>query len=809
MNRTRHLMVAVFAGILPMLPSAVHADTYHWKTPVAGNWNVAANWTEVSVPDNDGTASVVFPVKETDGNYTVTLSATYSVNSITITPPSVSQYNQGVSFNGGGLVIGAGGVTVNDPVGKAAATFQALELPGNQTWILDGLNNNAITLGKSVVCPAGVTWTVVGRKGLYFTDTNTANFKGKLRANSSAISFSGLDQLGSMGSGTLEWFNYDDAAPVGPYATSATLGGSGDIRLTTNIDKSNTVYFATAVALDMTNTPLATVWLTAPNVYKTYNSWDVRLTNAWSGVFRDHGLQFLIANTSASACGSFYPDKQRITLAGDNRGLVTNGLPHIWFRDFVIRIAHPHALGIDNTLGATLGLAFQGGAIGPQAGQTAGLLAANQIVIASDIVVTNWTGKNSMQVFVGADDAGTARFLGPVRNQNFTASGAQVQLFAPAGGEASFEGPLSGGQYLPFEASGGGQVVLSGNNSGLARGLSVRSATLVLASENAAGNGGITLGGTVPGFMSVRAIQDRVPNGWTTYKTNNVFAGYTITPPVIVDNATLADGDVILLNKGVNAGNDNGLFQLTAGNTLMKIPMPTSNLGARYYIADGADYGGHTFYSVGYSSANKAFTCIEEPTDPDVAVLIQGALTFTNAINVANNLSAGSRTIGGSTADASEFSGPISLASNVTFTAVAGGSVTVSGTISGAGDITKVGKGTVALTGTISATGGLTLSGGTLQMSAAVVENRTNLVWNVSAADGTGTLDADGFSFAGKTITLNVNGVLDPLLTYVLATGTTGVPAVSGGLPEGWRLSASGNSLTLSCAVSGLTLLIL
>lgn len=48
------------------------------------------------------------------------------------------------------------------------------------------------------------------------------------------------------------------------------------------------------------------------------------------------------------------------------------------------------------------------------------------------------------------------------------------------------------------------------------------------------------------------------------------------------------------------------------------------------------------------------------------------------------------------------------------------------------------------------------LKSGTLQMAAADVATRTNITWMVDAATGTGILTADGFSFAGKTVSFSL-----------------------------------------------------
>ncbi len=107
--------------------------------------------------------------------------------------------------------------------------------------------------------------------------------------------------------------------------------------------------------------------------------------------------------------------------------------------------------------------------------------------------------------------------------------------------------------------------------------------------------------------------------------------------------------------------------------------------------------------------------------DKRVGVLTKGPVAVTRILNANNSSSAGDVWFGGTTADASSYTGDITLKNsyNSYFTAAAGGQVTFSGNIIGGGavPVTKVDAGTVIfapVSGTNTYTGGTTISAGML-----------------------------------------------------------------------------------------------
>ncbi len=148
------------------------------------------------------------------------------------------------------------------------------------------------------------------------------------------------------------------------------------------------------------------------------------------------------------------------------------------------------------------------------------------------------------------------------------------------------------------------------------------------------------------------------------------------------------------------------------------------------------------------------------------SLLTSAAVTIGQNITIANGTSGatGNNTIGGTSADASSFTGNISLGSTDTqplnLTAVANGTVTFSGNLLHAGtgtneDVTKVGVGLVILSGTgNSYTGTTTVQAGNLQINGKLTGTGAVTVDSGATLSGVGTI-------AGA-VTVNTGGILSP-----------------------------------------------
>jgi autotransporter-associated beta strand protein len=182
-------------------------------------------------------------------------------------------------------------------------------------------------------------------------------------------------------------------------------------------------------------------------------------------------------------------------------------------------------------------------------------------------------------------------------------------------------------------------------------------------------------------------------------------------------------------------------------------------------------------------------------------LLTAAAVTVSNKIVVSDNLSSGTSTLGGTTAEASLFMGDITLNRDVQLTAATGGTATFSGAFSGPGGIIKTGAGTVVLTAAPASTGRFTVKEGTLEIQGNLT--LTNELTIAATPDGSGKLAVGGSLTlaSGAQFSLSLTGTLDrtrPYYTLVTwTTGRTGTFAPVAGVPNDWRVEYRSNSLIL------------
>ena len=339
-------------------------------------------------------------------------------------------------------------------------------------------------------------------------------------------------------------------------------------------------------------------------------------------------------------------------------------------------------------------------------GEPAALFAAPGITVSAPIVADHDAyvpadgylyNIHGVIVHLGCIRPGVARYTGtvavndskhnPKNNNHITyCTPEQVRLDAwTTNTTAFFDGRLSGGKAMPFTIHGAGRVVLSADNTTLVQGLVVRGGTLALAGDDAAGNKPITLGGTVPEKDAVRA--HAITNLQTT----------AYAQPPVVDGVTLSPGDRIFCFTDLG---QLGVYELDSDLKLVRDSSYKYPFGKRIVIQEGELFSGTSFEIV--RGSNGGWHSLQEPWDePDVALLADGPRVITNDVVVTDNLSSGTSTIGGCTADTSVFSGRISLNRDVTFHATSGGVVRFTGSIADADETLQAfafnGTGTVEL----------------------------------------------------------------------------------------------------------------
>ena len=142
------LLVLIFLSA-----SQTHAADIVWANAGNGNWSSAANWMPNQVPGVGDNAFIT-----NSGNYTVTISADTSVNTVTV---GGSSGTQTVALSGGTFTVA--GTSIIGPQGSV--TFSAGTLTGGGDVTITGI------LNWSAGIMAGAGRTILGSGG-------TANFTG-------------------------------------------------------------------------------------------------------------------------------------------------------------------------------------------------------------------------------------------------------------------------------------------------------------------------------------------------------------------------------------------------------------------------------------------------------------------------------------------------------------------------------------------------------------------------------------------------------------------------------------------------------
>ncbi len=648
-----------------------------------------------------------------------------SMRSLTFEPPMTKQFSVWTYSN---CRIGAGGVTASDIKGVFLYGYKTITMPCSQRWLLDGE-----TSGEGYRCYAGLSlaedavWTACGRKTLNFNNTGSKGTSlGRLRTNMT-LNFSTANSLYNLPTNGLYWTNNElDGGPV----RTNSLGQPNITFTLQHVAKPD--IGLPPIEWDFTN-PNGT-WKTGITLAITENARGEHLRcGAWSGAIND-GVLRIDYNVAKDYCNPFRSSRMVLANAGT---LDSSARQCIWWKRGMLEIGDDNAFGVSNRLSLLIG---HGGAANDAqiGGVAAGIVAAPGVTVRSDICVTNANVYHTLgrQVWLGAMDAGApAVFTGDVENNDDMLSQSlmwarcpsQVRLFSGRGAEAQFTGSFSGSALLPMEIHGWGATRLSGDNSGLKAGVSVRSGTLKVGGADALGHRPVTLGGTVPDAIDVEYCSYT----GLTFKSGS---------PLIVDGCVVQPGERVLYLasqfKVYKLGENGSSFAADSS-------VSASAYGLRVKIAKGVEYAGTAFECV--HSYNNGSVFVEEPPEPAAALLADGAVNITNDVTVTDNLSSGASSIGGCTGDTSVFSGKITLNRGVTFHAAAGGVARFTGSITDAGE--TLNPFAFSGTGTVELPAGTELAGRAISFpgitDAALDATGQTSCTLVTAADGLNLADID------------------------------------------------------------------
>jgi len=142
------LVAALRCALMFLVPALAYAGSAQWDlNPISGDWNTAANWTPMTVPNGPADIATFGLSNTTD----VSISANTEVNSIIFTPAATNPYAITASS---GLTLTISGVGITNNSGITQNFVTAVDGAENQGQILF---TNISTAGNSSILNEGYT----------------------------------------------------------------------------------------------------------------------------------------------------------------------------------------------------------------------------------------------------------------------------------------------------------------------------------------------------------------------------------------------------------------------------------------------------------------------------------------------------------------------------------------------------------------------------------------------------------------------------------------------------------------------------
>lgn len=702
-------------------------DEFRWiarQTNV--KWNTTSSaWEDGIIPPSDVDSVVI--TYNTFAGGTGSGGNPLGMKQMIVAEPDAAIHNQFVSF-GHDVNIGSGGISMNHNLGRIYLSFnRKVEAVCDQLWALDASveNISGAMISGELSIPKDVTLTVAGRRaGLNFTKANPSGdyCKGRIRSNG-RFEFASLQSSQALGDASIFWTNTElDGNPV--YTNKS---GLAEVYATFNITKDGVTELANDIEFAMTNKNHGTTMWNLPrvNTYPLPVDFTHTFNGKWSGVIDDDLFKFSWKRVSDST--TTLPDPfqvGRIVFDMDGTGLSTNDYPALRYHYGVYEVANNNALGCGNSLGAVFGTQAANDPL--PTGTAVAYIASPGVTIGGDIRTTlddilpasgYLYNVHGFQIYLGAFDPGEVWYTGNIANRDSkwkkTANGYtyctpdQFRLTAVKGATAHFSGALSGGKGFPFEVHGAGNVELSGDNSGIECGLSVRGGNLIIATVKSAGIESlpISLGGTVPSVADVDFFESNFGGGsnpfkaqWTAGSNNTTFTKKDALP-IVFDGVEMQVGERVYICSDI-PNFAQGIYIMTSPTVIEKDSSFKFEVGQHIRIAKGNKYGG-TAKMVLKGSNGGVAQSTWEPAEPDVGLYLKNGISLPNSVDVLDNLSSGISAIGVADATENTISGNVTMAKAIAFDVAPGAKLTLAGALVDAGSeknsIAIRGAGTVAL----------------------------------------------------------------------------------------------------------------
>jgi fibronectin-binding autotransporter adhesin len=743
------------ADTLTLDVSSGNAITGTQNLTVGGSGNV-------TIADNVGISTGTMTK---DGVGTLTLSAANNYTGATTVTNGTLVVNGSIA----GSTVSVGNATTDNgsvlmgsgSVGATTININGRISPGNSVGTLSV--SNTLTFGNgadylweinSTNGPAGTTWDLIT------VDTATTGDSGGTLAlgNSGQVTVTGDAIDGFIFNGGLDYTN-NYFRIIG----ASTVTGDISVLSFNNVDLgSGSWTFAT----------------NSSGLFLNYAAPGVSLVFTNSAAL-DQGAAGLVTNNSAGAFA-------QITNQGTTTAVVISNTAPVTFTNAnnnytgATVVASGTLVTTANSLNNSAG-AFGNAVSTVQVGSTNTLTsdAATLLIGSGGVTVGRGVAINvgsSGTRTVGATNAsGVATYSGNV------SLGTNVTLSASNnGGTTLFSGSVGGAGAVTI--AGSGQVVLSGDNTGLTNTITVGNlSTLVASNNNALGGGSVattvssggalalaggistaenvTISGTGissagalrnvngantnTGTITLAANATISADASTTLQLNSVNIG-TTTRALTFSNA----GTILVTGNMSNTDTNSTFFKLGTGSLVFSNTSGYTG-GAQLQMAGGVLTLASGTFSTNNSTVRRA---VDLGLNPDnsgsvlsTALYVSSGVTMSNSIYVAGG--SGARILGTeSTSGTATFNNEIYLDSTARLTAASGGTALFSGNFVNTGGLTKVGDGIVILAGTNANSGAVTISNGTLAVTNGAAINNTVLV----TVDSGATLSVLGSETVGQ-----------------------------------------------------------
>src|SRR6266700_3235641 len=205
------ILAAIGCSLMFLLPAGAYAISAQWDLdPISGDWNMAANWTPIGVP-NGPTDTATFALSHTTN---VSISANTEVNAITFTPTATNPYS--VTASPGLTLIISGAVSGNALFQGGFTAFSDSSTAGNGIF-----TNNGGTGGVG-----GQTLffdTSTGGNGIFINNAGTPNGAGGYTEffNSSSAGNGTFTNNGGQGFSGFTRFSDTSSAGNGTFTNTA------------------------------------------------------------------------------------------------------------------------------------------------------------------------------------------------------------------------------------------------------------------------------------------------------------------------------------------------------------------------------------------------------------------------------------------------------------------------------------------------------------------------------------------------------------------------------------------------------------